>query len=108
MRITSNHSKVYDGSGYHYGAVWPLFTVWASVGEYRYHRAFPAFENLRANALLALDGSLGHVTEVLCGDSCQSLSTSSPHQIRSAAMVVSPRLRGLLGFQTAVPPGSLT
>ncbi len=51
MRIISQHSKVYDGSGYHYGSVWPLFTGWASVGEYRYHRAFPAYSNLRANAL---------------------------------------------------------
>ena len=59
MRIISNRSKVYDGSGYHYGAVWPLFTGWASVGEYRYHRAFPAYENLRANALQGFDGALG-------------------------------------------------
>src|SRR5215469_6592608 len=99
MRIISNHSKVYDGSGYHYGAVWPLFTGWASVGEYRYHRAFPAYENLRSNALLGLDGALGHFTEVLSGDYYQSFATSSPHQIWSAAMVISPILRGLFGLQ---------
>jgi glycogen debranching enzyme len=99
MRIISNRSKVYDGSGYHFGAVWPLFTGWASVGEYRYHRGFPAYENLRANALLGLDGALGHFTEVLSGDYYQSFATSSPHQIWSAAMVISPILRGLLGLQ---------
>jgi len=99
MRIISNHSKVYDGSGYHYGAVWPLFTGWASVGEYRYHRAFPAYENLRANALLGFDGALGHYTEVLSGDYYQSFATSSPHQIWSSAMVISPILRGLFGLQ---------
>ena len=100
MRIISSHSKVYDGSGYHYGAVWPLFTGWASVGEYRYHRALPAYSNLRTNALLTMDGSLGHDTEVLSGDYYQSFSTSSPHQIWSAAMVVSPILRGMFGLQT--------
>jgi len=100
MRIISSHSKVYDGSGYHFGAVWPLFTGWASVGEYRYHRALQAYSNLRANALLTLDGSLGHDTEVLSGDYYQSFSTSSPHQIWSAAMVVSPILRGLFALQT--------
>jgi hypothetical protein len=99
MRIISKHSKVYDGSGYHYGAVWPLFTGWASVGEYRYHRAFPAYENLRANALLGFDGALGHFTEVLSGDYYQSFATSSPHQIWSSAMVISPILRGLFGMQ---------
>jgi glycogen debranching enzyme len=100
MRIISSHSQLYDPSGYHYGSVWPLFTGWASVGEYRYHRALPAYLNLRANALLTLDGSLGHDTEVLSGDYYQSFSTSSPHQIWSAAMVVSPILRGLFGVRT--------
>jgi glycogen debranching enzyme len=100
MRIISDRASRYDAGGYHYGSVWPLFTGWASVGEYRYHRAFSAYSNLRANALLALDGSLGHVTEVLSGDYYQPLSTSSPHQIWSAAMVISPLLRGLFGLET--------
>jgi glycogen debranching enzyme len=100
MRIISSRSAKYSADGYHFGSVWPLFTGWASVGEYRYHRALPGFSNLKANAQLALDGSLGHVTEVLSGDYYQPLSTSSPHQIWSAAMVVSPLLRGLFGLQT--------
>ncbi|MGA3350426.1 MAG: amylo-alpha-1,6-glucosidase [Candidatus Sulfotelmatobacter sp.] len=100
MRIVSSHDPKYDPGGYHYGVVWPLFTGWASVGEYRYHQALPAYSNLRTNALLALDGSLGHVTEVLSGKYYQTLSTGSPHQIWSAAMVVNPLLSGLLGLQT--------
>ncbi len=100
MRIISRQSKVYNGSGYHFGAVWPLFTGWASVGEYRYHHEFPAYSNLRSNALLAVDGSLGHFTEVLSGDYYESFSTSSPHQVWSAAMVISPILRGMFGLQT--------
>jgi glycogen debranching enzyme len=100
MRIISGQAARYSGGGYHYGSVWPLFTGWASVGEYRYHHEHPAYANLRANALLALDGSPGHVTEVLSGDYYQGLSTSSPHQIWSAAMVVAPVLRGMLGLST--------
>lgn len=99
MRILSSRDPRYGPDGYHYGAVWPLFTGWASVGEYRYHQPIPAYLNLRANALLALDGSLGHVTEVLTGDSYQTLSTGTPHQIWSAAMVVNPILSGLLGLE---------
>lgn len=98
MRIISSQDPKYHPGGYHFGSVWPLFTGWASVGEYRYHRALPAYANLRANALLALDGSLGHVTEVLSGNYYEPLSTSSPHQIWSAAMIVSPILRGMLGL----------
>ena len=100
MRIISSQNPMYDPGGYHFGSVWPLFTGWAAVGEYRYHRAVPAYSNSRSNALLALDGALGHVTEVLSGDYYQPLSTSSPHQIWSAAMVVSPMLHGLLGLET--------
>jgi glycogen debranching enzyme len=108
MRIISNRATRFSGGGYHYGSVWPLFTGWASVGEYRYHRPLSAYENLRANALLALDGSLGHVTEVLSGDSYQPLSTSSPHQIWSAAMVVSPILRGMFGLSSDAKTATLT
>ncbi|MBV9886971.1 MAG: hypothetical protein JO119_10535 [Acidobacteria bacterium] len=108
MRIISERAPRFSGGGYHFGSVWPLFTGWASVGEYRYHRALPAYENLRANALLALDGSLGHVTEVLSGDVYQPLSTSSPHQIWSAAMVVSPILRGMLGLSSDAKTNTVT
>jgi hypothetical protein len=108
MRIISSAASRYSPGGYHFGAVWPLFTGWASVGEYRYHRNLPAYSNLKANADLALDGSLGHVTEVLSGDYYQPLSTSSPHQIWSAAMVVSPLLRGLLGLAANTPAHTLT
>ena len=106
MRLTgepaSSHreSALYDPSGYHFGSVWPLFTGWAAVGEYRNHAAEAALANLRANAWLALDGAGGNTTEVLSGDSYSPLSTASPHQIWSAAMVVSPLLRGLLGLET--------
>jgi glycogen debranching enzyme len=108
MRIISGQATRYSGGGYHYGSVWPLFTGWASVGEYRYHHEHPAYANLRANALLALDGSPGHVTEVLSGDYYQGLSTSSPHQIWSAAMVVAPVLRGMLGLSTDAQNTTLT
>ena len=108
MRIISNKSPLYSAGGYHYGSVWPLFTGWAAVGEYNYHQTQPAWQNLRANALLALDGSLGHVTEVLSGTYYQGLSTASPHQIWSAAMVVAPLLKGLFGLRADAITHTLT
>jgi glycogen debranching enzyme len=108
MRIISGSASRYSGGGYHYGSVWPLFTGWASVGEYRYHQEHSSYANLRANALLALDGSPGHVTEVLSGDYYQGLSTSSPHQIWSAAMVVAPILRGMFGLSTDAKNATVT
>jgi len=107
MRIISSHSTLYDPSGYHFGSVWPLFTGWAATGEYRNHQADAALANLRANAWLALDGGGGNTTEVLSGDWYSPLSTASPHQIWSAAMVVSPLLRGLLGLESDAPAGKM-
>lgn len=107
MRILSSSSAKYAGDGYHFGAVWPLFTGWASVAEYRYHRELAAYLNLRANALLALDGSPGHVTEVLSGDYNEPLETSTPQQIWSAAMIVSPVLRGLFGLDANATTGEI-
>jgi hypothetical protein len=99
MRIISSKAKLYNPSGYHFGSVWPLFTGWASVGEYRAHRAGPAFSNLKANSWLALDSASGNTTEVISGESYSPLSTATPHQIWSAAMVISPLLRGLFGLE---------
>ncbi len=103
MRIISARSPMYGPAGYHFGSVWPLFTGWASVGEYRHHQTGPAYANLQANAELALDGSGGNTTEVVSGAVYSPLSTSSSHQIWSAAMVVSPLLRGLLGLRVDAP-----
>ncbi|HWC15674.1 MAG TPA: amylo-alpha-1,6-glucosidase [Terriglobales bacterium] len=98
MRIISEQHPQYGPTGYHFGSVWPLFTGWAAVGEYRNHRPLEAYANLRANSLLALDASLGRVTEVLSGSYYEGLGTASPHQIWSSAMVLSPMVRGLLGI----------
>jgi glycogen debranching enzyme len=98
MRIISDQHPLYGPTGYHFGSVWPLFTGWASVAEYRNHRPLEAYANLRANSLLALDGSLGRVTEVLSGSYYEALGSASPHQIWSSAMVLSPVARGMLGI----------
>lgn len=103
MRIISSEAPQYDPSGYHFGSVWPLFTGWAALGEYNSRMPAAGFSNLMANAWLALDGGGGNVTEVLSGATYSELSTSSPHQIWSAAMVTSPLMRGLLGLAVDVP-----
>ncbi len=98
MRIIPEDDPLYGPTGYHFGSVWPLFTGWASVAEYRYHRTLPAYANLRANAQLVFDGSPGRATEVLSGRYYTPLATSSSHQIWSSAMIVSPLLRGMMGL----------
>jgi glycogen debranching enzyme len=103
MRIIAEDDPLYDPTGYHFGSVWPLFTGWASVAEYRYHRSLPAYLNLRANAQLVFDGSPGRATEVLSGHYYTPVATSSSHQIWSSAMIVGPLLRGMMGLTVDAP-----
>lgn len=107
-RIISGHDPKYQPGQYHDGAVWPLFTGWASVGAYRYHRALAGYTALLANAELTSNGSLGHVTEVLSGNYFQSLSPATPDQTWSAAMVAAPLLRGLFGLDADAAAHTLT
>lgn len=99
MRILSSSDSRYNPGGYHYGTVWPLFTGWASVAEYRNHRPFAGYENLRTNALLTFAGAQGHVAEVLSGDTHQPLATGTPHQTWSSAMVIEPLLLGMFDLR---------
>ncbi len=50
----------------------------------------------------------GHFTEVMNGSYYEPLATSTPQQIWSAAMVVSPILRGLFGLETNAAAGEIT
>jgi hypothetical protein len=100
MRIISRSDPLYSPAGYHFGSVWPLFTGWAAVGEYRYRAPWAALGNLEANAFLELDGGSGTMTEVLSGETYSELSTSSPHQAWSSAMLISPVLRGMFGLES--------
>ena len=97
-RILANTSELYDPLSYHSGSVWPLFTGWASLGAYRYGRPHVGWQALMANALLTDAYALGYITELLSGDFQAPFGRSSPHQVWSEAMVVTPLVRGLLGL----------
>ena len=98
-RLLSNQSRLYDPLSYHYGSVWPLFTGWASMGAYQYGRSHVGYQALMANALLTDTGALGYVTELLSGDFNAAFGRSSHHQVWSEAMVITPVIRGLLGWE---------
>ena len=98
LRILSSKAPLYSPAGYHFGSVWPLFTGWAALSGYRSHLPDAGYMSLKANSWLALDAANGNTTEVLSGETYSALSTASPHQIWSAAMIVSPLLKGLFGL----------
>jgi hypothetical protein len=98
-RILASTDHNYDPISYHNGSVWPLFTGWVSLAEYRYGRPLSAYDHLRQNAMLTFAQDPGYVTELLSGDFYQPFPRSSPHQMWSSAMVLTPFLRGTLGME---------
>ncbi len=106
-RILTRASPKYDGTSYHYGSVWPLFTGWAAMAAFRYGRADLGYTLLMENAHLTFSGALGAVTELLSGDYFVPVGRSSHHQLWSSAMVAAPALRGLLGVEVDLPSRTL-
>ncbi len=98
-RDLSPQVSFYDPISYHEGSVWPLFTGWVSLSEYRTGRILSGYSHLMQNADLTWSEDLGSVTELLSGEFFRWLGRSSSHQLWSSAMVITPALRGLFGLE---------
>lgn len=99
-RSVSTDQAIYDPISYHHGSVWPLYTGWAAMAEYRSGRSLSAYAHLRASADLTWISDPGAVTEVLSGEFLEPLGRSSSHQLWSSAMVLSPAIRGMFGLES--------
>ena len=98
LRDIAESDPLYDPISYHQGSVWPLFTGWASVAEYRTGRTLSGYAHLMQNADQTTTQDLGAVTELLSGAFFQPFGRSTSHQLWSSAMVITPVLRGLFGI----------
>lgn len=91
------HEAVYDPISYHQGSVWPLFTGWTSLAEYRTGRDLAGYIHLMENTNLTTEQDLGAVTELLSGAFYTPFGRSTTHQLWSSAMVLTPAIRGMFG-----------
>jgi glycogen debranching enzyme len=107
-RLMSDQTSIYDPISYHQGSVWPLFTGWVSVAEYRTGHTLSGYAHLMQNADLTWSQDLGNVTELLSGRFFEPLGRSSAHQLWSSAMVISPVVRGLFGLAWNLPASTLS
>ncbi len=98
-RDLSPSTPFYDPISYHQGTVWPLYTGWVSLAEYRAGRPLSGYAHLKQNSNLTWSQDLGAVTELLSGEFFHPLGRSTSHQLWSSAMVVVPLLRGLFGIE---------
>ena len=98
-RDVAADDPVYDPISYHQGSVWPLFTGWASLADYRSGRPLSGYAHLMQNADQTYTQDLGGVTELLSGDFFQPFGRSTSHQLWSSSMAITPALRGLFGIR---------
>ncbi len=108
LRDVSSDEKIYDGMSYHQGSVWPLFTGWAALAEYRGNQPLAGYQMLMENANLTRAQDLGADTELLSGDFFIPFGRSTSHQLWSSAMVITPTLRGLFGISIDAQTKTIT
>jgi glycogen debranching enzyme len=108
LRDVANDEKIYDGMSYHQGSVWPLFTGWAALAEYRANQPLAGYQMLMENANLTWAQDLGADTELLSGDFFVPFGRSTSHQLWSSAMVITPTLRGLFGISVDAQTKTIT
>lgn len=98
VRMVPRSDPDYRPDGYHAGAVWPLYTGWVSLAEYRAGRHASAYRHWTQTARLYRRHALGAWPEALHGDEPRSLGVTSD-QAWSTAMAVLPLVVGLLGVK---------
>ena len=107
-RDLSPSVSFYDPISYHQGSVWPLFTGWVTLSEYRNGRSLSGYAHLMQNADLTWAQDLGAVTELLSGEFFRWFGRSTSHQLWSSAMVVTPTVRGVFGLEWNAAENQLT
>ena len=108
LRDVADDEKVYDGMSYHQGSVWPLFTGWAAMAEYRGGQPLAGYQLLMENVNLTKAQDLGSVTELLSGDFFVPFGRSTSHQLWSSSMVITPILRGMFGISVNAQTKTIT
>ena len=97
VRIVGKDHAAYQPSGYHTGSIWPLFTGWTSLAEFKFHRPLQGYSHLLANTSLSSQFSGGCKEEVLHGEKFLPAGVC-PHQAWSESMVLQPIFEGMLGL----------
>lgn len=98
-RLINRASDKYNPGGYHTGSVWPLFTGWAALAEYKQGRHIQGYSHIMSNLKVYQDWGLGFVEEVLHGEEYKPIGVC-PHQCWSETMVLQPVIEGMLGLKT--------
>ena len=98
-RSTSTASGVFNPDSYAKGSVWAVGTASGATAFWDDHRPATAFAIWSGLVPWNSLNSLGHMDEVLAGDSYHEQTESVPEQTWSSASFFHTAVRGLLGLQ---------
>lgn len=96
-RIISESSPIFNPLGYHTGSVWPLYTGWVALAEYKTGRKIQGYSHIMNNLLVYDDWAKGFIEEVLHGEEYKPAGVCH-HQCWSETMALQPALEGMLGL----------
>lgn len=96
-RIIGESNPMFNPRGYHYGTVWPLFTGWAALADYKYGYSLQGFSLAMNNLMVYKNWGLGYIEEVLHGTEYKPAGVCS-HQAWSESMALQPLLEGMVGI----------
>lgn len=97
-RSVFEDSEAHGGGAYHPRHVWPLFTGWQSLAEYKEGFFDQGFSSLYSSLMTYKTFSYGHIPEVINGDQYRNNGITQ-HQCWSETMTIMPFLEGTLGFR---------
>lgn len=97
-RMLSREHPLYESQHYNNGTVWDFVTGFVAQAHYRYHRAWAGYDLVRDVARTSFDFALGRNPELMSGAFYRPLDTAVPQQFFATSMLVSPLVRGLLGW----------
>ena len=103
--MLSTESELYHPLQYNMGTVWPFVTAYVSWAQYRYRRPWAGFHLMDAVKQMTFDWSLGRHPELLSGTFYQPLDQTVPHQFFATSALVTPLLRGVVGWEPDAPLG---
>jgi len=105
-RIISRMNGLYKETGYHEGAIWPLFTGWASLAEYKVGELYNAENHWLANLNEANFFAKGEISEVINGGVYKPTGICD-HQAWSQSFSLHSIYEGLLGLNINAPEKSV-
>ncbi len=96
-RYIASDEPAYDPTLYHSGNVWPLFTGWLTLANYKSRLENAGFAAFMTNVQHTYSNTLGLVGEVYRGD--RFVEVGTPHQGWSETAVTQGFLEGMLGLK---------